>query len=375
MKLTITTLVSCAAALLSLGVVILWSWGIVTGDGHEVQRQLIWGGLGLGLAVVAAAIDYRWWKRLSPVIYVIALGLLLAVLFSPYGVTRNGATRWLEIGGMTCQPSEFAKLAMVALMAFYAERNLDRIRTFRGGILAPGILLAPVLVLVFRQPDWGTTILLAAVGGVMLMVAGVRWRHVMPWALIAMLALGAMLWQNDTRRARILGWMDLESTKQGVGMQQYQAMLSLGSGGIEGAGLGNGVQYTYVPENQTDFIYAVLGEELGLVGTMGVVVAFALFVICGAAIAFRARDPFGTLLAAGITFLIGLQSFINIGVVTNTLPNKGLPLPFISRGGSNLFLMLVCVGLLISVARRAARPQPIGGSVSDCEVDPSLQPC
>jgi cell division protein FtsW len=162
---------------------------------------------------------------------------------------------------------------------------------------------------------------------------------------------------NDVRYKRVMSWMNPETTRQGVGYQGWQSVVALGSGGTTGRGLGDGRQkFGYLPAHETDFLFAIIGEEFGLVGTLGVLVAFVGLVICGVYIAWHARDTFGLLLATGLTFLIGLQAFINIGVVTGTLPNKGLPLPFISRGGSNLFLTLVCVGLLLSVARRAGEP-------------------
>jgi len=211
--------------------------------------------------------------------------------------------------------------------------------------------------LIFLEPDWGTALLLATVSSIMLLVAGVRWRHFFPPFMIGAATFMIFLLNNPVRMKRILSWMNPEQTKEGVGYQAWQATLALGSGGWTGLGLGNGRQkFGYLPEHQTDFILANIGEELGLIATLGVVAAFVVLLICGIYIAWHSRDTFGLLLATGLTFLIALQAFINIGVVTSALPNKGLPLPFISRGGSNLFLMLVCVGLLLSVARRAADP-------------------
>src|SRR6266496_39659 len=176
------------------------------------------------------------------------------------------------------------------------------------------------------------------------------------------------------RLNRILSWLNPEETKEGVGYQAWQAMLALSSGGWTGLGLGNGRQkFDYLPGIKTDFIFANIGEELGLIATLGVVAAFVALLICGIYIAWHSRDTFGLLLATGLTFLIGLQAFINIGVVTSALPNKGLPLPFISRGGSNLFLMLVCVGLLLSVACRAADNRRSAPNAQDLEEPPIPQ--
>src|SRR5438045_1179084 len=223
------------------------------------------------------------------------------------------------------------------------------------GLVAPGLFIGLTLGLIFFEPDWGTTLLLAGVSGAVLLVAGVRWRYFLPPLLLGALTFFIFLLGNPLRMKRILSWINPQETKDGVGYQAWQATLALGSGGWNGLGLGNGRQkFGYLPEHQTDFIFANIGEELGLIATLGVVGAFAVLLVCGVYIAWHSRDTFGLLLATGLTFLIVLQAFINIGVVTSALPNKGLPLPFISRGGSNLFLMLVCVGLLLSVARRAA---------------------
>ena len=186
----------------------------------------------------------------------------------------------------------------------------------------------------------------------MLLVAGVRWQHLLPVGLIAAVGLGLMLQQNPNRLGRVTDWLNNPDGP-------YQTQMSigaLGSGGLTGVGLGNGMQkYGYVPYHESDFIFPVIGEEMGLVCTIGVLVAFVVILLCGVYIAGHARDTFGLLLGTGLSFLIGLQAFINIAVVTNVLPNKGLSLPFISRGGSNLVVMLVCVGLLVAIARRSVK--------------------
>jgi cell division protein FtsW len=187
----------------------------------------------------------------------------------------------------------------------------------------------------------------------MLLIAGVRWRFFVPPIILAVAGLAVSIWHDPMRMKRIFSWLYLEENKSGVGYQAYNAMLALGSGGWTGLGLGNGRQKLgFVPEHHTDFILSIIGEELGLIATLLVVLTFIAIIVCGIYIAYKSRDSFGMLLASGLTLLIGLQAAINIGVVTSTLPNKGLPLPFISYGGSNLLAMLTCVGLLLSVARR-----------------------
>jgi cell division protein FtsW len=208
--------------------------------------------------------------------------------------------------------------------------------------------------LIFVEPDRGTTILLIGVTGMMLFIAGARWKFIVPPILAGAGGLALSLLHDSMRTKRIFAWLHADEHKLDTGYQSTQGLLGLGAGGWTGLGLGNSRQKLgFLPEHNTDFIFSIVGEELGLVATLLVVLAFILLIICGMYIASRAQDTFGFLLGVGITLLIGMQAFINIGVVTSVLPNKGMPLPFISYGGSNLLMMLACVGLLFSIARRA----------------------
>ena len=319
-----------------------------------LMTQLMWCGLGVVACVLAASLDYQLLKKFAWPIFGIAIVMLVLVLVPGIGHKIKGASRWFKIGSISFQPSEIAKLALIIAMAWYCERYQRQMHTLKRGVIIPGAIIASMLGLIFIEPDRGTTILLAAVTGSMLLVSGVRWRFIIPPIILAVTALAISLWRDPMRAKRIFSWLYLEETKDGVGYQAYQAMIALGSGGWFGLGLGNGRQKLgFVPEHHTDFILSIIGEELGLVATLGVVLGFVLIIICGVYIATHARDTFGTMLASGITFLIGLQAFINIGVVTSALPNKGLALPFISYGGSNLLAMLASVGVLFSVARQA----------------------
>ena len=356
MKFASTTLVFVVSALLALGLVMLFSATMFHRSDGLWSAQFLGCCIGVVVCLGAAMSDYQLLKKVSVPALVLALLMLVAVMIPGIGLERNGARRWLQLPGTTFQPSEFAKLAVIIALAHYCERKGRGMGTFRYGLLIPGMVLALFLGLIFIEPDWGATALLATVCGLMLFLAGTKLRFMVPPVIVLGAAGGFLLSQNTVRLNRIMSWLDPEGTKQGVGYQAWQSLIALGSGGTTGLGLGNGRQKLgFVPEHQTDFIFSVIGEELGLVATMGVVVAFVLFVVCGAYIAMRSRDFFGFLLASGMTLLIGLQAFINIGVVTSTLPNKGLPLPFISRGGTNLVVMLFCVGVLLSVARFASR--------------------
>ncbi len=354
MKFASTTLVFVVSALLALGLVMLYSATMFHRSGAFLGSQLLWCCIGVVVCLGTAMSDYQLLKKISAPALVVALLLLVAVMIPGIGLERNGARRWLQLPGTTFQPSEFAKLAVIIALAHYCERKGRKMGTFKNGLLIPGAVLGLFLGLIFIEPDWGATALLAVVCGMLLFLAGTKLRFLVPPVIMLGAAGGFLLSQNTVRLNRILSWLDPEGTKQGVGYQAWQSLIALGSGGTTGLGLGNGRQKLgFVPEQQTDFIFSVIGEELGLIATMGVVVGFVLFVICGAFIAMRSRDFFGFLLASGLTLLIGLQAFINIGVVTSTLPNKGLPLPFISRGGTNLVAMLFCVGVLLSIARFA----------------------
>jgi cell division protein FtsW len=216
-----------------------------------------------------------------------------------------------------------------------------------------------VLFLIFREPDVGTTLVLAGVSGLMLLVAGVRWRYVAPPFLVGLSAIALFVAHDPLRSDRVYAWLHPEETRLDKGMQTYQSVAAFGSGGVKGVGLGEGRQKLgFVPEHHTDFIFAVIGEEMGLVATLSVLTAFLVILVCGVYIAWNAADTFGMLLACGVTFLIAFQVLVNVGVVTGSLPNKGLALPFLSYGGSNLVVMLASVGLVINVGRNAST-QPL----------------
>lgn len=369
MKVAVTSLIFAIAALLTLGMVMLYSSSMTQVGAHYLIMQSLWCALGLVSCVFMASLDYRTLKKIWWIFFVAALVMLALVLVPHIGVVRGRARRWFSFAGVSFQPSEFARLALIISLAWYGEHFQRKMSTFKRGILFPCLFIAPLLGLIFVEPDRGTTILLAAVSGGMLLVAGVRWKFFIPPIVLGIAGLAFSIWHDPMRMKRIFSWLYLEEHKSGVGYQAYQAMLALGSGGWTGLGLGNGRQKLgFVPEHHTDFILSIIGEELGLIATLLVVLGFVVIVLCGIYIAYRARDTFGLLLAIGITLLIGLQAMINIGVVTSALPNKGLPLPFISYGGSNLLMMLTCVGLLISVARQARVTEDFAEAIGSGEV-------
>jgi cell division protein FtsW len=356
MKIATTLLVFCVAGLGALGLVMIAS-ACIGMDGAQARyfhNQALWFGIGLVVCSAVAWPDYKWLGRFSWVIYAVALVLLALVFLHP---KIKGAQRWIHWHHLSLQPSEFAKLALIIVLARYGELNQGQMRTFLRGVVLPGLIIAPMLGLILREPDWGTTVLLACVSGSMLLVAGLRPIYFWPAVCAGFSALVIGVMHNSVRSTRVMAWLHPELYKDDKGMQAYRAMIALGSGGVSGVGLGEGrTKLGFVPEHHTDFIYSVIGEEMGLVATLAVLAAFIVIVICGAIIAWNARDNFGLLLGTGITFLIGLQAFINIAVVTGVLPNKGLALPLLSYGGSNLLSMSLAVGLLLNVARHARAP-------------------
>jgi len=356
MKVAVTILVSCVAALLALGMVMLYSstMGMAQVGTHYLAMQLVWCALGLAAAVVVTMVDYRQIKRIWWVPLSLAVLMLALVLSRHFGAESHGARRWFRFGGMSFQPSEFAKVALIIALAWYGEHYQRQMPLWKRGILIPGLLIGLTVGLIFAEPDVGNALVLATVSGALLLIAGIRLWHFLPPVLALAIGVGVFIYHNPMRSERVYSWLHLEETKRDKGRQAYEAMIALGSGGLTGKGLGDGRQKLgFVPEHHTDFIFSIIGEELGLIATALVIVAFVAIVFCGAYIAMSARDTFGLLLGAGITFLIGLQAFVNIGVVTGALPNKGLPLPFISYGGSDLLVMLASVGLLLNIARQA----------------------
>jgi cell division protein FtsW len=360
MKATVTVLTFCVAALLALGMVMLYSSSMTQVGARYLVMQLVWCALGLVLCVASASMNYQLLKKFAWPLFTAAVLLLALVLVPNIGRRINGARRWFDFHGLRFQPSEMAKLALIIALAWYCEHFQRQMPGWKRGILIPGMFTGLVLALIFVEPDRGTTILLAAVSSAMLLIAGVRWKYFLPPIALGAAGFALSIWHDPMRMKRIFSWLYVEEYKDGVGYQARQAMIALGSGGWTGLGLGNGRQKLgFVPEHHTDFILSIIGEELGLIATLLIVLAFMAIVVCGICIAMRARDTFGLLLASGLTLLIGLQAAINIGVVTSALPNKGLPLPFISYGGSNLLAMLTCIGLLLSIARQARVPDSV----------------
>ncbi len=355
------TLLVVTLLLVTIGVVMLFSSSSLLareryGDANYLlKRQLVWllvGGVCCAGVVATPYPKLRVWAW--PVLGLAAL-LLAAVLVPHIGIKVKGARRWLGFGPANVQPAEFAKLALVMFLAHYLAREKRRLEQFQRGFLLPVAVVGVVCVLVLAEPDFGTTALMGAVALAMMFVAGVRLRYLAPTVLSAAAGFAALVMHNPVRMRRMLAFTDLEKYKAGPGYQVWQAMLAFGSGGVNGLGLGNSRQKMfYLPEAHTDFIFPIVGEELGLVGTLGVLLLFAALVACGLVISLNTSDLFGQYLGLGTTLLLALQTLINVGVVTAWLPTKGLALPFLSYGGSNVVMSLVAVGILLSIYRHGA---------------------
>jgi cell division protein FtsW len=345
-------------AMLVIGIVMLFSTSAFARDSHGnmyffIKRQAIWLGIGLTLCAAAALIDYHLWQRTWWLWFFLAV-VALALCFVPHiGMRINGSHRWIGVAQFGVQPSEMAKIATIFFLAAWFSRYERESGTVLYGFVLPLTITVLVLVLILFEVDLGTTVLLGATTFVIMFVAGA---NPILLSLISLGGLGGILLfatQISGRMSRLAAFIDPDRFKQDAGLQQMQALIAWGSGGVEGLGLGNGRQkMLYLPYAHTDFIFPIIGEELGLRVSLAVIFLFVLIIICGMMIALHAKDRFGLLLGCGIVSLLILQAAVNIGVTTSLLPNKGLPLPFISYGGSNLVACLFGVGLLLNIYRQ-----------------------
>jgi len=351
-------LVLAVAALLVLGIVMLFSTGAFAQDSHGdpiyfLKRQSLWLGIGLVACVVGAAVDYQFWQR-TWWMWFVASAILLALCFVPHvGLKINGARRWVNFRVLTFQPSDFAKVAAIAFLAHWYAKYEKESGTFLRGFLAPIAVTCILMGLIAREIDMGTTALIGGTMFVVMFVAGSSLKFIAPLALSGIAGTLYLGFHMKDRLGRMLAFMDLERYKETFGLQQWQALIAFGSGGVHGLGLGNGVEkFSYLPFAHTDFIFPMIGEELGLCFTLGVVFCYLVIILFGTIIAVQARDRFGMLFGFGVVVMLALQAALNIGVTTSLLPNKGLPLPFISYGGSNLVFCLLGVGILINIYRQ-----------------------
>src|SRR6266704_3401441 len=363
--------------LLVIGIVMLFSTSAFAKDSHGypyffLKHQSVWLGVGLAVCIAAALIDYHFWQR-TWWIWLGVATITLVFCFIPHiGMRINGSRRWIGFGPIGFQPSEIAKLAAVFFLAWWFARYEKAASHPLFGFAIPLAIITALLALILFEVDLGTTALIGATAFTVMFVAGTN-----P-ILLGLLAItgGSVIFVAATqaRMERLIAFTDLERYKQDAGLQQMQALIAWGSCGMEGLGLGNGRQkMLYLPYAHTDFIFPIIGEELGLRISLLVVFLFVVVIVCGIVIALHAKDRFGLLLGSGIVSLLALQAAVNIGVATSLLPNKGLPLPFISYGGSNLAACMFGIGVLVNIYRQGIlEPPPTKRATMNAKVTPRI---
>jgi len=321
-------------------------------------RQCMWLVIGAVGLVVGARLDYHRWARMVPGLVLTTLGLLVLVLIPGIGVNVNGAQRWIGFGFLQLQPAEPAKFALIVFCAALVARNAHRVEEFAVVLRPALVVLGMFAALLMKQPNLGTTMVLCAIVGGMLLWAGI------PMRVLALLAgsaaaLGTLFALSaDYRRERVVGFLDPWENAGDAGYQTIQSLIGVASGGVSGSGLGESrAKWGFLPEAHTDFVFAIIGEELGLIGSLFVVALFAALIALGLRIAQRAADPFGSMLAVGVTTWFAVQGFVNVGAVLSLLPITGVPLPFVSFGGSSLLATMLAAGVLVNVAFQGEEPE------------------
>jgi len=328
-----------------------------TGDPYAYLKDDIkWAVFGAALMLVTALLDYHIYNRFAPFLLILSL-VLLGLLFTPLGVTRNFATRWLGVGGFTLMPGEIAKICAILFVAWFLSKNPKRIRSFIKGVLPLLLLCGIYFVLIIMQPNLSTAITICAIIIGMMFVAGLNILYLIGIGTLGAGGIAALIFTDEDGywMERITSFLDPFKDPLGSGWQVIQSLLALGSGGLFGVGLGKSIQKTlYLPEPQNDFIFSIIGEELGFVGCLLLIICYIILIWRGCHIALNAPDMFGTLIAAGITIMLAVQVILNIAVVTSSMPPTGITLPFVSYGGNALLLFMGSFGILLNISRHSA---------------------
>lgn len=357
-----SVLAAVVIALIGFGVVMVYSASAVDAttrfhDGQfYLKRQAVYAVMALVALWVASRIDFRRLKMLTYPSLLAVVGMLVLTI-AGFGHRAGNADRWLNIGPVHLQPAELAKLAIVMWLAYSLSKKADQIRSFSVGFLPHLFVCGVFMLLCLKQPDFGSAVVLLFLTFTMLFVAGARIPYIAAFTMLMAVGAAAAVRFTSYRYARYVAWIDMESHRDGLAYQPFQSVMSFGSGGTYGLGLGRGLQVLYLPEAHTDFISAIIGEELGFVGILVVAGAYLTIVARGVRIAFHAADDYGSFLAFGISTLFGVQALVNLCVAMAILPTKGLTLPFISYGGSSLLVNAAAVGVLLSISRPRRRKE------------------
>ncbi|AJY76368.1 stage V sporulation protein E [Paenibacillus beijingensis] len=351
-------MIGSVALILVIGLVMVYSASAVLafhdyGDKfYYVKRQLLFASLGIGAMIFTMNLDYWIWRKWAGLALLVCFGLLIIVLIPGIGVVRGGARSWLGISSFGIQPSEFMKLAMVLFLAKLLSQNQQQITLFTKGLLPPLGLMGLAFGLIMMQPDLGTGAVMMGASLLVLFIAGARLKHLASLGLVGVAGLVGLILAAPYRLDRITAFLDPWQDPLGKGYQAIQSLYAIGPGGLVGLGLGMSRQkFNYLPEPQTDFIFSILAEELGFIGGSAIIILFLILVWRGLRTAVYAPDTFGSLLAAGIIGIVGVQVLINIGVVIGLMPVTGITLPLVSYGGSSLTLLLTALGILLNISR------------------------
>ena len=352
------------ATLLVIGIIMIYSTSSakVVDSAHSVNtaflRHVMWVVIAIIGMLITMRIDYHYLQKYSTAIFIVALLGLVFVLIPEIGTVTYGARRWVRFGSyFGYQPSEFAKLAMIIFMSGYIAENREKMSTFARGFVVPIILIGVVSLLILKEPDFGTAMFISMISFVLIMVGGTRIVYVM-FTMIASIPHIYQIMHNipTYRHNRLLAFLDPWKDPMGIGYQIIQSWIALGSGGLAGLGMGESRQKLFfLPMSDNDFVFSIIGEEFGFIGTTCIIVMFALLTWQGIRVCKATPDTFGFFLALGITISLALQAAINIAVVTGSIPTKGLPLPFISTGGSSILLSMLGIGILLNIAKQSGK--------------------
>jgi cell division protein FtsW len=357
-------LAAVVIALIGFGVVMVYSASAIEAaiqlkdPQYFLKKQSLYAVLALGLMWVTSHVDYRRYRRHTYTIFALVTVLMLLCVLG-LGHMGGGARRWLALGPIHVQPAEMAKLGLVLWLSYSLSKKADKIRTFLIGFVPHLIMAGFLMFLCLKQPDFGSAVVLLFLTFTMLFVAGAKIGYLLGGSIVGAVAGIGLIFSRSYRLARYLAWLDMDKHRQDVAYQPFQSVMSFGSGGALGLGLGRGLQVLYLPEAHTDFIAAIVGEELGFVGVLGLCAAYLVLVSRGVRIALLAEDDYGSFMAFGISTMFGVQALVNLAVAMAILPTKGLTLPFVSYGGSSLLVNAVATGILLNVSRRRPKQRDI----------------